>query len=77
VNHRTGEKVFGFCVHAIYILDKAEMNQMKGLFCVDIFVTLEIFLTKAVPRYREVQGGRFSSDVFISDARHERIAFGL
>jgi len=32
-------------------LDKAEMNQMKGLFCVDIFVTLEIFLTKAVPRY--------------------------
>jgi len=27
------------------------MDEMKGLFCVDIFVTLEIFPTEAVPRY--------------------------
>jgi len=39
------------CGHAIYIMDKVEMDEMNGLFCVDILVTLEIFSTEAVPRY--------------------------
>jgi len=32
-------------------MDKVEMDEMKGLFCVDILVTLEIFPTEAVLRY--------------------------
>jgi len=31
-----------YCGLAIYIMDKVEMDEMKGLFCVDILVTLEI-----------------------------------
>jgi len=30
---------------------KVVMDEMKGLFCVDILVTLEIFPNKAVPSY--------------------------
>jgi len=37
--------------YAIYIMDKVEMDEMMGLFCVDILVTLDIFPTEAVPRY--------------------------
>jgi len=32
-------------------MDKVEMDEMMGLFCVDILVTLEIFPTEASPRY--------------------------
>jgi len=35
----------------MYIMGKVEMDEMKGLFCVNILVTLEIFPTEAVPRY--------------------------
>jgi len=40
-----------WCGHAIDIMVEVEMDEMKGLFCVDILVTLEIFPTEAVPRY--------------------------
>jgi len=42
------------CDHAIYRMDKVEMDEIKGLFslfCVDILLTLETLPTKAMPKY--------------------------
>jgi len=52
------------------------MDEAMGLFCVDIFVTFEIFKfvdRRSCAKVRHVQRGRVCSDLLSSGARHENI----
>jgi len=60
------------CGHAIYIMDKVEMDEMKGLFCIDILVTLEIsptiyniYIFFIIYSYRYIRTWSNNSTIFL------------
>jgi len=58
-------------------MDKVEMDEMMGLFCVDILVALDIFPTEGVPRYAYYNEEEFDQICFISGALYVRIGLNL